>query len=138
MLATTNRPWDLDDAFRRRLEKRIYIPLPDVKARRQIFSLCLKDIALDDSVDIDRIAELTENYSGADVHLLCRDWSMAAFRRLVEGKNVEEIAMLRNSNKLNYPLEMNDFHESIKRIRPSVNVKDLGNFQKWQDEYGST
>lgn len=138
VLATTNRPWDLDDAFRRRLEKRIYIPLPDAKARKLIFTLCLKDIQLDPEVDIGTIADMCENYSGADVHLLCRDWAMAPFRRLVEGKSVEEISALRNSAKLSYSLNMEDFQASLKRIRPSVNVKDIINFEKWQSEFGST
>jgi katanin p60 ATPase-containing subunit A1 len=51
VLAATNRPWDLDDAFRRRLEKRIYIPLPSDKGRQQLFDINLKGIKIDPSVD---------------------------------------------------------------------------------------
>lgn len=42
VLATTNSPWDLDDAMRRRLEKRIYIPLPGLEARQQMLNIYLK------------------------------------------------------------------------------------------------
>jgi len=43
VLAATNTPWDLDIAFRRRFEKRVYIPLPDVVARAQMLRLCLEE-----------------------------------------------------------------------------------------------
>ena len=42
VICATNFPWDLDEAFRRRLEKRIYIPLPDVEGRRELFRNNLK------------------------------------------------------------------------------------------------
>ena len=44
VLGATNFPWDIDEALRRRLEKRIYIPLPDKEGRRQLLEICLKDI----------------------------------------------------------------------------------------------
>jgi katanin p60 ATPase-containing subunit A1 len=42
VLAATNFPWDIDEALRRRLEKRIYIPLPDLDSRKQLLEINLK------------------------------------------------------------------------------------------------
>lgn len=39
VMAASNCPWDLDEAFRRRLEKRIYVPLPDEKSREQMYEI---------------------------------------------------------------------------------------------------
>merc|ERR1711972_420971 len=52
VLATSNAPWDLDEALRRRLEKRIYIPLPNEDARLRMFEHHLKDIHLGEEVDL--------------------------------------------------------------------------------------
>lgn len=46
VLAATNRPWDLDDALRRRLEKRIYIPLPTQEGREELFRINMKGVTL--------------------------------------------------------------------------------------------
>jgi len=59
VLAATNRPWDLDDAMIRRLEKRIYIPLPGEKARAKLFEINLQDLDVDESVDFDKLVEIT-------------------------------------------------------------------------------
>ncbi len=47
VLAATNRPWDLDDAILRRLEKRIYIPLPTEQGRRELFKLNMQQVKCD-------------------------------------------------------------------------------------------
>lgn len=60
VLATSNTPWDLDEALRRRLEKRIHIPLPGLEARTQMFGLNLKDVPTEDSVSPDDLAADTE------------------------------------------------------------------------------
>lgn len=68
VLAATNRPWDLDDALRRRLEKRVYIPLPNEKGREECFKINIKTVTLAEDVDFKKLVELTDGYSGADIN----------------------------------------------------------------------
>ena len=86
VLAATNHPWDIDDAFRRRFEKRVYIKLPDKDGRRNLLDLNLKDIELDGGVDLDMIADRLEMYSGADITSLCRDAAMMSMRRMIKAE----------------------------------------------------
>lgn len=85
VLAATNRPQDLDEAIRRRLEKRIYIPLPSEKARHQLFEINLRSVIIDKDVCFQRLVEMTEGYSGADISSVCRDAAMMPLRRRLEG-----------------------------------------------------
>lgn len=96
VLAATNRPWDLDDALRRRLEKRIYIPLPSELGRRELFKINLRGIHLDDKIDWDLLVKKSDGYSGADISNVCREAAMMPMRRkFLEGRvNLEEIAKL--------------------------------------------
>merc|ERR1719266_698767 len=55
VLAATNRPQDLDDALRRRLEKRVYIPLPEAEGRLQLFRINLKTVALTEDIDWEKL-----------------------------------------------------------------------------------
>lgn len=71
VIGATNRPWDLDEAIRRRLQKRIYIPLPTQIGRRQMIRISLKDQKTQ-NIDVEEIVSKTEGYSGADLANLCR------------------------------------------------------------------
>ena len=57
VLGATNMPWDLDDALRRRFEKRIYIPLPNEEGREQMFHINFKGIKLSNDVNIDTLVK---------------------------------------------------------------------------------
>ena len=81
VVAATNRPWDLDEAFRRRLEKRIYIPLPSDKGRQQLFDINLKGINIDGGVDYQELCRKTKGYSGADISNVCREAAMMPMRK---------------------------------------------------------
>jgi len=91
VLAATNRPFDLDEAIRRRLEKRIYIPLPSTEGRRKLFEINLKDVSKEKDVKITELVRLTEGYSGADIANVCREAAMMPMRRrLDEGLGLDE------------------------------------------------
>ena len=60
VLAATNFPWDLDDALRRRLEKRIYIPLPSAEGRRDLFRINMRGEQMTEDVDLDVLARESE------------------------------------------------------------------------------
>ncbi len=81
VLAATNRPWDLDEAIRRRLEKRIYIPLPSDLGRERLLKINLKGLKLEEDIDFNEIVRKTEGYSGADLTNVCREAAMMPMRR---------------------------------------------------------
>lgn len=72
VLAATNFPWDIDEALRRRLEKRIYIPLPNDEGREALLKINLREVKLDPSVNLGAISRKLQGYSGADITNVCR------------------------------------------------------------------
>lgn len=82
VLGATNIPWGLDPAIRRRFEKRIYIPLPCKNARFSLITTSLMKIEHSlDSNQIERIAEMTDGFSGSDMSILIRDACYQPLRR---------------------------------------------------------
>ncbi len=74
LIGATNRPQELDDAARRRFVKKLYIPLPETSGRKQIVcNLMRKQGDFLSEEEVDRIAEVTDGYSGADMANLCRE-----------------------------------------------------------------
>lgn len=83
VLAATNIPWGLDSAIRRRFERRVYIPLPDARARVQMFQIHLGDTPHTlQPEDFQELAQMTELYSGADINILVRGAMMECVRTL--------------------------------------------------------
>ena len=138
VLAATNRPQDLDEAIRRRLEKRVYIPLPTAKGREAIFSINLKNVAIDPNVDFKKLVSLTEGYSGADLANVCRDAAMEPMRRKLNstGFNFENIND--HAQEIEAPLTMEDFMTAIAKNQKTVSKELLKEYEDWMAEFGAS
>ena len=141
VMAATNRPWDLDDALRRRFEKRVYIPLPNEKGRLQLFNLNLKKIEVDKNINYDKLVKLTDGYSGADISNVCREASFMPMRRELianKGRKIEDLVNDPDFRaKIRAAICMPDFEKAIGNISKSVSAKDLEVYDKWTKEFSS-
>lgn len=83
VLGATNLPYALDNAIRRRFDKRIYIPLPDLPARSHMFKVHLGDTpsTLQAPQDYDTLASKTEGFSGSDIAVVVKDVLMEPVRK---------------------------------------------------------
>lgn len=86
IIGATNRPDILDSAIMRpgRLDQLIYIPLPDLPARRSVFKAVLRHTPVADDVDLDHLADATSGFSGADITEICQRACKLAIRESVE------------------------------------------------------
>ncbi len=82
ILAATNRADILDKALLRagRFDRQIYVDLPDLNDRKEIFLVHLKPIKVDSSVDVDLLARQTPGFSGADIANICNEAALIAAR----------------------------------------------------------
>jgi cell division protease FtsH len=83
ILAATNRADVLDRALLRpgRFDRQIYVELPDLNGRKEIFKVHIKPLKIDNSVDIDFLARQTPGFSGADIANLCNEAALIAARK---------------------------------------------------------
>ena len=158
VLGATNIPWGLDPAVRRRFQKKIYISLPDVKARRLMFILNLGDTENDiTDKEFDILAEMTEGYSGSDIATLTQDAIYGPLRKCQRAKYFKNIdpdhivpcspsdpgAFKMTMNEIEKPeslvppkVTFEDYIQSIQKIKATVNQKDLEKQEEFTREFG--
>jgi SpoVK/Ycf46/Vps4 family AAA+-type ATPase len=139
-LAATNTPWDLDEAVLSRFPRRIYVPLPDKRATKEIVKINTRGLDIS-KLDLDAIAEesVKRLYSGRDIRNLCQEaiWNMIR----EENPNLHKLAELPYEKLKRYslktrPLEMRDFEEAFKRIKSPLTRKEIERYEKWAEEFG--
>lgn len=84
ILAATNRADILDKALLRagRFDRQIYVELPELNDRKEIFKVHLRNVKIDDSVDVDLLARQTPGFSGADIANVCNEAALIAARKI--------------------------------------------------------
>jgi len=90
LIAATNRPDLLDPALLRsgRFGRHIEVPLPNKTSRIQIFKIHLSNRPVNQNIDVEKLAELLEGYTGADIKAICEEATLLAIRRAVKDKNI--------------------------------------------------
>lgn len=134
ILGATNRPFDLDDAVIRRLPRRLYVDLPDAENRKKILNIILGQENLEPGFEVDKLASMTEGYSGSDLKNLC----IAAAYRPVQQLLEEEKKGSKNSSPTPRPLNVDDFLQSKSKVAPSVayDAASMNELRKWNEQYG--
>ncbi|MEM2372609.1 MAG: AAA family ATPase, partial [Thermofilaceae archaeon] len=94
-----------------------YVPPPDKTARLEILKVHTKRMPLAEDVDLERLAEATEGFSGSDLALLVREAGMLAMREKIDAEKVG----------------MKHFDEALKKVKPSLTLDMLKFYESWAE-----
>ena len=134
VIGATNRPDIVDAALLRpgRFDRLLYVPPPDRDSRIQIIKIHVKKKPLEDAVDIERLADQTEGYTGADIASLSSAAVMLALREHVskykDPKEAEE-------HKEELKIHMTHFEDAMKKIRP-LSTQELNMYKVIAEQFG--
>ncbi|OBT81343.1 vacuolar protein-sorting-associated protein 4 [Pseudogymnoascus sp. 03VT05] len=161
VLGATNIPWQLDNAIRRRFQRRVHISLPDLPARTKMFELAVGTTPCDLApADFRKLGELSEGYSGSDISVAVQDALMQPVRKIqmsthykkVDVDGVEKLTPCSPGDQgaiekswtevdsdalLEPPLLLKDFIKAVKSSRPTVSQEDIKRSEEWTAEFGS-
>jgi SpoVK/Ycf46/Vps4 family AAA+-type ATPase len=129
VIAATNNPWLLPDAFLRRFEERIYVPPPDLRARKRLFMYFTSKLSLKPPIYYDELARLTEGYSAHDIENICKD----AFKMTIEEFFEQGDPMKGNPR----PVSMDDLIKAIRSRSSSISKESLAKMEDWRRDKGS-
>lgn len=121
IIGATNKPWRLDGAFLRpgRFDDKIYVPLPDEKARRKIIDDRVCGVPMEEGIDFETLAKITDGYNGADMDYLCEKAKEFALHRVIQDKDTNET------------LTKADFDLAIECVKSSVLDVDRKEMELW-------
>jgi SpoVK/Ycf46/Vps4 family AAA+-type ATPase len=129
IIGATNKPWVLDEPFRRRFQKRILVPLPETDARLEMFKIFSKNLNLSEDVNFEDLVRVTDGYSGSDIRDGFQATQIKVVREFFENGNPDD----RQAKPR--PIMMKDFRDVFRVRKPSVDQNILGFYQKWSEQF---
>jgi len=122
-MGATNVPWQLDPAVLRpgRFDEKVYIPLPDLPARKKLLEIYLGKRPLEENLDLEALANKTEGMSGADMKYICDRAATIPFLRSV-------------ATGTEGPITLEILTDVITATPKSVNQEMLKRFEDWGRE----
>jgi transitional endoplasmic reticulum ATPase len=121
VIGATNRPNALDPALRRpgRFDREIEINIPNRKGRLEVLQIHTRGMPLSEDVDLERLADLTHGYAGADLAALCKEAAMASLRRILPDIDLEEEEIpMEILNRIH--VDKDDFFAALREMQPST------------------
>ena len=134
VIGATNRPDIIDAALLRpgRFDRLLYVPSPDRNSRIQIIKIHTKKKPLADDVDIEKLADHTDRYTGADIASLSSAAVMLALREHISKYKDPKEA---DSHTQELKIHMKHFEDAIKKIRP-LSTQELNMYKEIADQFG--
>jgi SpoVK/Ycf46/Vps4 family AAA+-type ATPase len=129
IIGATNKPWSLDIPFLRRFQKRIYVPLPDIRARMQMLKQYTAPLKMDTQLQLDDLAKMTEGYSGSDMRDICQAVQLRVVSELFDSHGTDDKEVQPR------PIDVNDFKETLRNRRPSVSQEMLRGYTAWAENF---
>lgn len=131
VIAATNRPDIVDPALLRpgRLDRLIYIQTPDKEARLDIFEVHLRGKPLGADISAEELAEMTEEYVGADIAAIVRESVMAALREFLASGITDEEKYIEEALK-NIVVNKRHFEAAIKSVKPVLTPEEQQEFEE--------
>ncbi len=133
LLIATNRPWMIDSAILRegRIGASVYVGLPEKETRKEIILAALRENLIAADVDIDRLAEMTEGYSGAEIyHGLNGGGVCNKARVFAKDRWIKRIEVYGDGERNRVePICFADFERALKEVTPTA-VRDAERIRK--------
>jgi transitional endoplasmic reticulum ATPase len=131
VIAATNRPDIIDPALLRpgRLDRLVYVSPPDEDSRNAIFKIHLEGKPLGSDVDLEKLSEDTESFTGADIASVCNEATMLAIREYVNsGKSTDEESI--KELKVGY----HHFMDAMAKLKPQ-SKKEMEKYKKISENF---